>query len=62
MKLLKDMFQQNKGINQEIGKSTLQETGNPVQESQREVPDDVKEKFPVTEGCREGSLWKVCEK
>lgn len=56
MKLLKDMFQQNKGINQEIGKSTLQETGNPVQESQREVPDDVKEKFPVTEGCREGSL------
>lgn len=62
MKLLKDVLKWNKGVNGEIGRRELQETGNQAQEGQTEVPD-VAEGTPqqadqLTQGSRKGSLGK----
>lgn len=60
------MLQQNKGVNQGIGRYKIQKTGNPAQVRQREVPDDAEEKSQhidqLTEGSQEGSLGKDYER
>lgn len=66
MKLLKDVLKWNKGVNGEIGRRELQETGKQAQEGQTEVPD-VAEGTPqqadqLTQGSRKGSLGKGCER
>lgn len=65
MKLLMEMLQQNKGVNQEIRRYEIEETGYPTQVGQREVPDDAEGKpqhaNQLTKGSQEGSLRKYHE-